>query len=108
LAMMQRLFGGVEISAETLALDSIAEVGPGGHHFSTAHTLARYQGEFYLPILSDRRNIGLWQDLGAQDVAQRANHLWKDLLQGSQPPPIDAAVDAELHEYVARRTRELT
>src|SRR5689334_19774993 len=33
LAMMQRLFGGVEISDDTLALDSIAAVGPGGHHF---------------------------------------------------------------------------
>jgi trimethylamine--corrinoid protein Co-methyltransferase len=108
LAMMQRLFGGVEISAETLAIDSIAEVGPGGHHFGTAHTLARYQDEFYRPMLSDRQNVGVWQDQGGLDVAQRANRLWKELLRSYEPPPIDPGVEQELREYVARRTRELT
>jgi trimethylamine--corrinoid protein Co-methyltransferase len=107
LAMMQHLFGGVEISAETLALDSIAEVGPGGHHFGTAHTLAHYQTEFYRPLLSDRQNLGVWQDHGALDAAQRANRLWKELLQSYEPPPIDPGVEQELREYVARRTREL-
>jgi trimethylamine--corrinoid protein Co-methyltransferase len=108
LAMMQHLFGGVEVSAETLALDSIAEVGPGGHHFGTAHTLARYQDAFYRPILSDRQNIGVWQDQGGLDAARRANRLWKELLQSYEPPPIDSGVEQELREYVERRTRELT
>jgi len=108
LAMMQRLFGGVEISDDTLALDSIAAVGPGGHHFGTPHTLARYQTEFYRPIVSDRQNIGFWQDQGALDAAQRANRVWKELLSNYEPPPIDPAVEQELREYVDRRTRELT
>jgi trimethylamine---corrinoid protein Co-methyltransferase len=108
LAMMQHLFGGVEVSADTLALESIAAVGPGGHHFGTAHTIARYEREFYRPIVSDRLSIGQWEDAGSLDAAQRANRVWKELVQNYEKPPIDPAIEDELREYVARRTRELT
>jgi trimethylamine--corrinoid protein Co-methyltransferase len=107
LAAMQHLMRPVEISAETLALDMIREVGPGGHHFGTSHTLARYQSEFFRPILADRQNIGVWQDHGALDAAQRANRLWKELLAQYERPPIDPAVEEELNEYVERRKREI-
>jgi trimethylamine--corrinoid protein Co-methyltransferase len=46
LAMFQHFFQEVEISDETLALDMIAEVGPGGHHLGTPLSQARYQTEF--------------------------------------------------------------
>ena len=106
-AMMQRLFAGIEVSDETLALDMIAEVGPGGHHFGTSHTLGRFETEFYRPILSDRQSIGLWEEQGSLDVAQRANKLWKELLAHYEPPAIDPAIEQELREYVERRKREI-
>jgi trimethylamine--corrinoid protein Co-methyltransferase len=108
LAMMQHLFAGVEVSPDTLAFDSIKAVGPGGHHFGTEHTMGRYQTEFYRPIVSDRLSIGQWEDAGRLDAAQRANRLWKELLAGYEPPPIDPGVERELRSYVERRTRELT
>jgi trimethylamine--corrinoid protein Co-methyltransferase len=107
LAMMQHLFAGVEVSDATLALDSIAAVGPGGHHFGTEHTIARYEREFYRPIVSDRLSIGQWEDAGHLDAAQRANRIWKELLNTYEKPPIEAGVEQELCEYVERRTREL-
>jgi nuclear transport factor 2 (NTF2) superfamily protein len=39
----------VVIDQAELALDAIADVGPGGHFFSTPHTLARYETAFYRP-----------------------------------------------------------
>jgi trimethylamine---corrinoid protein Co-methyltransferase len=107
LAMMQHLFGGVEVSEATLALDYIREVGPGGHHFGTQHTIDRYQNEFYLPIVNDRQNIGVWQDQGSLDAAQRASRIYKELLSHYEQPPIDPAVEQELREFVERRRREL-
>src|SRR5262249_26389767 len=78
LAMMQRLFAKPVIDAETLAFEAMAEVGPGGHHFGTAHTLARFESEFYRPIISDRQNYENWQAHGSLDAAQRANRVWKE------------------------------
>lgn len=107
LAMMYRFFDGVEISDDTLALDAIAQVGPGGHHFGTSHTMARFRSEFYLPIISDRQNYETWQEQGALDAAQRAHRVWKALLETYEQPAIDPAVEEALREYVTRRKQEL-
>jgi trimethylamine--corrinoid protein Co-methyltransferase len=103
LAMMQKLFEPVEISEATLALDMIREVGPGGHHFGTPHTLERFQTEFYRSTLMDRQNIGVWEEQGRQDAAQRALRVWKELLANYEKPPIDPAVEEALRDYIERR-----
>jgi trimethylamine--corrinoid protein Co-methyltransferase len=108
LAMMHRFLEGVEVSDETLALDSIAEVGSGGHHFGTAHTLARYQDAFYLPFLSDRQNFDTWRENGAEDAVIRANRVAKQLLRDYHPPPMDQAIKEALTEFIEKRKREST
>jgi trimethylamine---corrinoid protein Co-methyltransferase len=96
----------IVVDDETLALDAIAEVGPGGHFFGVGHTLARYETAFYAPILSDWRNFETWREAGALTAAQRANAIWKRLLADYQPPPLDSAKDEALKEFVERRKRE--
>jgi trimethylamine---corrinoid protein Co-methyltransferase len=94
------------VDADTLALEAIGEVGPGGHFFGVGHTLARYETAFYAPILSDWRNYESWREAGALTAAQRANAIWKQLLAEYQPPPLDPAKEEALREYVERRKRE--
>ena len=103
LQMMAEYLRPIEVNAETLALDAIAEVGPGGHFFGAQHTMSRYQTAFYQPFLSERRNFEAWQEAGSQDAQQRANRIWKELLETYQPPPLDPVIDEELQDYVARR-----
>lgn len=102
-ASMQILF---EISDDTLALPYIAQVGPGGHHFDTEHTLARYSTAFYDPLVSSRLAYDAWQESGGEDAAQRAHRKWKQLLPTYQQPPLDPAIDQALREYVEKRKRE--
>ena len=63
------------VDDDSLALDAIAEVGPGGHFFGTAHTQARFRSEFYRPLISDWRNYETWQDAGSPQAAAKANQL---------------------------------
>ncbi len=106
LAVMHHFLAGLDISDETLALDSIAEVGPGGHHFGTAHTMARYRDAFYMPIVSDRQNYDAWQENGALDAAQRAHRLAKQLLDTYERPPLDPAINEALQSYVSRKKED--
>ena len=106
LAMMARLLDGIEVNDETLALASIAEVGPGGHHLDTAQTLARFRTEFHLPIVSDRQAYETWVEQGSPDAARRAHQLWQTLLATYEPPPIDPAIAEALRDYVERRRGE--
>jgi trimethylamine--corrinoid protein Co-methyltransferase len=103
LQMMAEYLQPIEVSEETLALDAIAEAGPGGHFFAVQHTMSRYRTAFYEPLLSDRRNFESWQEAGAEDAQVRANRIWKSLLANYRQPPLDPGIDEELADYVSRR-----
>jgi trimethylamine--corrinoid protein Co-methyltransferase len=105
--MFARFLEGFAVDEETLALASIAAVGPGGHHFGTPHTQARFRTEHYQSALADRQGYDAWVENGSEDTVRRAHRLWREALAGYEPPPLDAAVCAALDDYVARRTREL-
>jgi len=107
LQMMAEYLRPIEVNDDELALDAIAEVGPGGHHFGTAHTLARYESAFYTPIVSVRQNFESWQESGSIDSATRANTLWKQLLREYEQPELDPAIDEALLDYVNRRKLEI-
>jgi len=103
LQMMAETLKPIAVNEEELALDAIAEVPPGGHHFGTAHTLERYETAFYAPIVSDRQNFEAWQEGGSIDSTQRANTIWKKLLAEYEKPEIDPAIEEALRSYVDRR-----
>jgi trimethylamine--corrinoid protein Co-methyltransferase len=108
LQMVAEFLRPIEVNTDELALDAIASVEPGGHHFGTAHTLARFETAFYIPMLSSRQNFESWHEAGAVDTARRANGIWKQLLADYQQPPLDPAIAEALTDYVARRKQEIT
>ncbi|MBT3263981.1 MAG: trimethylamine methyltransferase family protein [Acidiferrobacteraceae bacterium] len=107
LEMMAAWTKGLEVNSETIGLDAIAEVGPGGHFFGTKHTLERYENAFYSPVLSDWSNFESWQERGSLDVTMRAHRAWKEMLTQYQQPELDAAVNEALEDYVKRRKEKL-
>jgi trimethylamine--corrinoid protein Co-methyltransferase len=107
LQMMAEYLRPIAFSDDELALDAIAEVGPGGHHFGTAHTLQRYESAFYAPIISSRENFESWQEAGSVDAAKRANAIWKQLLKDYEQPDLDPAIEEALVDYVEQRKQEL-
>ena len=108
LAMFGHFLQGFAVDDEALALASIAEVGPGGHHLGTAHTQARTRTAFFPTTLADRQGHDAWLAAGGQDAAQRANTVWKAMLAAYEPPPLDPGTAEALDDYVAGRERELT
>ena len=107
LQMMAEVLVPFRVDDAEIGLEAMAEVGPGGHHFATAHTLERYETAFYRPILSDWRNFETWSDDGARTATERANGIWKQLLAEYEPPPLDEAAAAAIDDYVERRRREI-
>jgi trimethylamine--corrinoid protein Co-methyltransferase len=107
LQMMSEVLQPLIVDEGSLGFDAIAEVGPGGHFFGTAHTLERFETAFYTPMLSDWRNFETWQADGSRTATERANGVWKRVLAEAVPPPLDPAVAEALDAFVARRKREI-
>ena len=105
--MMAEVIKPIEVSEESLGLNAIREVGAGGHFFGTSHTIDRYKDAFYSPIVSDWSNFETWQENGEKTAAQRANLLYKQILEDYQAPALDPAIREHLQAYVAKRREEI-
>jgi len=89
-----------------LAFEAIASVEPGSHFFGCEHTMARYQTAFYQPLVSDWSNFGNWEEKGSLSATQRANGIWKKILNEFEAPTMDTGVYDELQTFVKKRTAE--
>lgn len=107
LQMVAEWLAPIDVSDESIALEAIDAVGPGGHFFASPHTMSRYETAFYTPLLSDWRNFETWVESGSVDTTARAHLLWKKLLDEYEEPTLDPAIDEELEAFVARRKVEL-
>ena len=104
--MVMEFLTPLDTSQDALGIEAIREVGPGGHFFGAAHTLARYTDAFYAPIVSDWRNNQQWLAAGKPEAWQKANAVYKQALVEYQEPAMDAAIREELDGFVERRKRE--
>lgn len=94
---------GLELDENGFAMDAFREVGPGQHFLGSAHTLRNFETAFFDFELSDNNSYEQWSQDGAHDIVWRANRKWKEMLEAYEPPPLDPAVDAELHAFIAER-----
>ena len=104
--MIAILLGGVDMSENGQAMDAIREVGPGQHFLGAAHTQANFEQAFYRSPLADNNSYEQWKEDGSLDTAQRANKIWKEMLNTYEAPPLDPAIDEALNDFMMRRKAE--
>jgi trimethylamine--corrinoid protein Co-methyltransferase len=100
IAMNRRLFGGVEVNDDTLALNVIADIGPGGDALSHRHTAKHMRRAQWRPRILNRKGHERWLEDGAPDLREAARRRALKLLETHQPPPLDEAVARSLDEIV--------
>ena len=105
--MVERIVRGVEVSPETLALDVIDRVGPGGEYVTEEHTFKHFRENWY-PSLLDRSNYTTWASQGKQTLGDRAAARARHLLATHHCPPLAPEVAAQLKEIIARAERRAT
>jgi trimethylamine--corrinoid protein Co-methyltransferase len=105
--MLSRFLEGIDTSANGQALDALREVGPGTHFLGCTHTQANFERAFYQSSIADNNSFEQWEAEGARDAATRASELCTRMLESYEAPPIDAAMDEALREFVDRRKAEL-
>jgi trimethylamine--corrinoid protein Co-methyltransferase len=100
-SMVKRFMGGVEISEETLALDVIDRVGPGGHYLEDDHTFKHFR-ENWVPELFDRAPRDEWEQLGSLTMGDRVSSRVREILEHHEPAPLAGDVAAALDAVIER------
>jgi trimethylamine--corrinoid protein Co-methyltransferase len=96
----KRIRQGIEVTPETLAVDVIHDVGPGGHFLGEKHTLRHFK-EFWLPELIDRSKVDDWEAAGSKTLGDRVQEKLVEVLDTYQPPKLPAGVPAQIEEILA-------
>jgi trimethylamine--corrinoid protein Co-methyltransferase len=102
-SMIGVFLGGMDMSEKGQAMDAMREVGPGAHFLGCSHTQANFESAFYRSTVADSNSFEQWEADGSLDTAQRANALWKKMLNEYQAPALDPAVDEALLEFMAKQ-----
>jgi trimethylamine--corrinoid protein Co-methyltransferase len=85
IGMAKRMQKGFEVNDETLALDVVKRVGPGGNFLAEEHTLRHMRSELFQPLLSDRDVWEKWTAAGSPDTRDRARALAANILENHEP-----------------------
>jgi len=99
--MLKKTAAGMAYTEDDLALDLIAEVGPGGMFADQIHTVERMKKTGFLPEIADRNPRGLWLEQGGLDSQARALQRARDILTRDSHAGFTPEVDARLRETFA-------
>jgi len=97
--MCRRIARGVTVDDETLALDTIGDVGPGGHFLGKKHTL-KHLDEHWKPKLMDRNTYEAWKKSGAKDMVVKARETVTELLREHNPEPLPNNVIEGMNQII--------
>ncbi len=96
IGMVERALRGIEVNEDTLALEVIDKVGPGGNFLAEPHTVAHMRSEFFFPKFSDRSRREKWLAEGGKDARQRAREIAINILASHKPIPIPSDIEAKI------------
>jgi trimethylamine--corrinoid protein Co-methyltransferase len=99
--MTDHIMKGIKVDDETLMLNELDKVGPGGHFMDTEQTLKRFR-DFWYPSLLDRKIRPQWLEAGATTLGQRLNARVKEIIKEHQPKPLDLDKKQKVQEILAQ------
>lgn len=104
ISMSRWLLRGIEVSDDTLMLDLIDEVGPGGEFVSAKETARRCRLEGWQPSLMDRQTWASWEAEGAPTTTQRIRRRLLEILENHQPAPLPPGSQDRIEAILAQAT----
>jgi trimethylamine--corrinoid protein Co-methyltransferase len=103
-AMTDHLMKGIEVSDDTLMVEELDRVGPGGHFMDTQETLKRFR-DFWFPGLLDRRTRLPWLEAGGTTLGQRLTARVLEIIKEHQPRPLDPDKKQKVQEILAQAAK---
>jgi len=100
-----RFAQGFEVNDDTLAMDVIRKVGPGGNFLGEKHTLEHFK-DAWTPRI-DINALRTWEKEGVESLGKLANEKVKEILATHKPDPLPEDVDKEVSRILKTAEAEL-
>jgi trimethylamine--corrinoid protein Co-methyltransferase len=96
----RRFLKGIPVTPETLAVDTIAAIGPGNHYLAHPQTKAHHRQQIWMPELISRKGYDTWQAEGGLTLRQRARAKLLKIMETHQPRPLPPEVLREMDKLL--------
>ena len=104
--MIKHTIQGIPVNDETLAIDPIKEIGPGGDYLMHKHTFKHMRSQSKTELI-DRRMRSVWEEKGATTVYERAMLKVRYILENHTPDPLSEEVLAAIRSIVVEAEQEM-
>ncbi len=102
IAMVKCFLGGIPVTKETMALDLIDSVGPGGQYLDAKHTAEHFKTEFWFPSLMDRSYWDMWKNKGEKTLGDRVQEKLNHILDTHRVSPLPEQTRKEIDAIIAK------
>jgi len=101
--MIRQMLKPITITDESIDVEMISKVGPGGQYLTQPKTFKLCRSEFFLSDLMSRKNYDSWSAAGKPKIHEVADSKVSQRLAKYEKPDIDPAIEHDLTEYVNKR-----
>ena len=102
MAGIRRMARNLVIDEESLALETIKEVGPGGTFLTHTHTFENFRRELWMPKMLERRNWESWEKDGGLDIIKIAEKKVLDMMATKADKLLSAETEDKIDEIVIK------
>jgi len=96
---------GIEVNKETLAVEAIDKVGPGGNFLIEEHTLKHFKETWY-PKLINRDTYENWVRDGSKPLGEVLNEKVKWILENHKPEPLPEEIKGKIKEILKKAEKK--
>jgi trimethylamine---corrinoid protein Co-methyltransferase len=98
----RRMWQGVRVDDETLALDVTHRVGPGGDFLTEMHTAIHCRKELSPIKYFASKTFEAWDESGRKDLKDVIDHDLREILATHKPEPLSVSVQTQLTAIVEK------
>jgi trimethylamine:corrinoid methyltransferase-like protein len=99
---VRRILRGIEVNAETLALDVTRQVGPGGDFLAEMHTARHCRSELWKTKYFKSMSLEQWELEGEKTLLDKINLDLLEILETHHPQLLPDSVRQKIDDIVAR------
>lgn len=105
-SIISRIAEGIEVNDQTLAVDLIKQIGPGGNYLSAKHT-RQYMREIWQPTVYDRKPYGAWEESGKEGAYEAATEKARWILENHTVQPLEQGIKEEFAAIIKQAEKDL-
>lgn len=106
IGLVKRFMKGISVNEETLALEVMDEIGPGGHFLGHEHTFKHFKEEHWRPKLLDRRYHNTWMLDGGITLGDKAKKVVKQILDKHVVPDLAPSIQEKLSQIMEKAKKD--